>query len=320
MLSTPIEFLGEEQRNKLFIKREDLIPYSFGGNKARKAFLFFNKIDSGNFDYVVTYGSSHSNHCRIVSNMAAARKIKCCIISPLEVSDITYNSYFMQLFGAKIITVPVDRVHDTIDVTLRQLMKDGQKPYFIPGGGHSIIGTKAYVQCYNEICDYEFTNKIHFDFIFFASGTGTTQAGLICGQLLHEDEREIVGISIARNKSRGREIIINSIHEFLFKQKAAQFISEEDIQRRTIFIDDYIGVGYSKKNETILSTIKDALIKYGLPLDSTYTGKAFYGMKQYLFTHQIQSKNILFIHTGGTPLFFNDLDLFEGYFREHFNS
>ena len=43
---TPIQRLVF-QNNNLYIKREDLIPFSFGGNKARKAKLFFDEIDSG---------------------------------------------------------------------------------------------------------------------------------------------------------------------------------------------------------------------------------------------------------------------------------
>lgn len=45
MENTPIQFLDTEQENALYIKRDDLIPYSFGGNKARKACLFFEEID-----------------------------------------------------------------------------------------------------------------------------------------------------------------------------------------------------------------------------------------------------------------------------------
>ena len=44
---------------------------------------------------------------------------------------------------------------------------------------------------------------------------------------------------------------------------------------------------------------------YGIPLDETYTGKAFMGMSEYIY--EISDKNILFIHTGGTPLFFDAL-------------
>lgn len=36
MENTPIQFLDTEQENALYIKRDDLIPYSFGGNKARQ--------------------------------------------------------------------------------------------------------------------------------------------------------------------------------------------------------------------------------------------------------------------------------------------
>jgi D-cysteine desulfhydrase len=52
------------------------------------------------------------------------------------------------------------------------------------------------------------------------------------------------------------------------------------------------------------------MIQHGIPLDSTYTGKAFWGMMQYIKKEQIKEKNILFIHTGGTPLFFDDLERF----------
>lgn len=300
---TPIQFLGVEQGNKLYIKREDLIPYSFGGNKARKGYLFFEEFDKGGYDCVVTYGSSHSNHCRIISNMAAARNMKCYIIGPVEVSDSTFNSRFMDLFGAEISTVPVEQVHDTIENKLQELRDEGHNPYFIPGGGHGNIGTEAYVQCYNEIKEYEEKRGIYFDYIFFASGTGTTHAGLVCGQLLNKDDREIIGISIARKNPRGRDVVIESIREYL----GGVGISEEEIQKKTVFVDDYIGAGYGKDCESVTAIIKDIMLKYGMPLDSTYTGKAFYGMKQYLMNNQIKNKKILFIHTGGTPLFFDDL-------------
>ena len=34
-----------------------------------------------------------------------------------------------------------------------------------------------------------------------------------------------------------------------------------------------------------------------------------YGMCEYLKEANIKDKKILFIHTGGTPLFFNDIDV-----------
>ena len=212
----------------------------------------------------------------------------------------------MKMFGAEIITVPVSCVHDTIEEKIRQLRKYGFKPYFIPGGGHGNLGTQAYVGCYSEIREYEQKYNVHFEYIFFASGTGTTHSGLVCGQLINGESRSIVGISIARKKARGQKVVIESINDYL-KEKNIN-ISNEQVEANTHFVDDYIGTGYGKDNIEIRETIMSVMIKYGVPLDSTYTGKAFLGMKKYIIDNKIEGKNILFIHTGGTPLFFDDIE------------
>ena len=66
MFNTPIELLNENVGSKIYMKRDDLIPFSFGGNKARKAEKFKKEIVKNKNDVVVTYGSSSSNHFRIV--------------------------------------------------------------------------------------------------------------------------------------------------------------------------------------------------------------------------------------------------------------
>lgn len=118
---TPIIDLGEYQNNHLWIKRDDLIPFSFGGNKARKARLFFNDIDNGDYDCVVAYGSGSSNHCRVIANECCIREMKCNTISPQEEgSEYTFNKQMMVLFGAEIDTVPIDEVSITIEKRLNR--------------------------------------------------------------------------------------------------------------------------------------------------------------------------------------------------------
>jgi len=305
-IKTPIHKVICLENNALYVKREDFIPFSFGGNKARKAQLFFEEIDRNTYDCVVTYGSSSSNHCRVVSNMAYARGMKSYIISPEEASDETYNSKFMELFGTEITVCPVSKVHDTIENKLMSLKEEGLNPYFIAGGGHGNIGTQAYVNCYEEIRQFEFENNIHFDYIFHASGTGTTQAGLICGQLINRDERKIIGISIARKNPRGREVILESIQDYMRENKIS--ISEDSIDNATIFVDDFVGGGYGISTDEVDEVVQNVMRKNGLPLDKTYTGKAFAGMLEYIKQNRIMNKKILFIHTGGTPLFFDSLN------------
>lgn len=303
-MNTPIHKVLENA-NTIYFKREDFIPFSFGGNKARKAQYFFREIDRLKHDCVVTYGSSSSNHCRIIANMAASRGIPCFIIGPTEASGYTFNTAMMNLLDARIKTVPVAEVHDTIEETLMNLRCAGINPYFIEGGGHGNLGTQAYVDCYNEIREYEQEKGIHFDYMFFASGTGTTQAGLVCGKLLNNDDCEIIGISIARRNPRGRQVVIDSIKSYLDLVNAG--FSEKTIQDATVFLDEFIGDGYASSCSKINDTIKRLLIDTGIPLDATYTGKAYTAMLDIIKTRNINGKNILFIHTGGTPLFFDYL-------------
>ncbi len=57
----------------------------------------------------------------------------------------------------------------------------------------------------------------------------------------------------------------------------------------------------------ILSVIREMLRHNGIALDPTYTGKAFTGLLTYLREKCIVGKRILFIHTGGLPLFFDEI-------------
>ena len=290
----------------LYIKRDDLLPYSFGGNKARKAVKFFEEIDKGDYDCVVTYGSGKSNHCRVIANMAAGHEMECHIISSEETAERTFNSILMELFGANITVCPVVRVHDTIEAVMASLKSEGKNPYFILGGGHGNLGTGAYVDCYHEIRQFEKANNIKFDYIFHASGTGTTQAGLVCGALLDHDPVKIVGISIARKNPYGRNVVLESVRDYL--GSVHERLSEKVIEDAVIFDDSYIQDGYGKSGDSVRNLIKYMMAAHGIPMDSTYVGKACAGMFEYIKKNRIADKNILFIHTGGTPLFFNDLE------------
>lgn len=304
MYPTPIVKMNySDGKNNFYIKRDDLHPISFGGNKARKAVLFFEDIIAKNADSVITYGSSSSNHCRVIANIAASYRLPCYIITPEENRYETSNSRIVNIFGATLIYCSINNVKQTIDETLNKLVKQGYNPYFIEGGGHGNIGTQAYVDAYNEIINYEKSQKIYFDYIFHTSGTGTTQAGLICGKLINKDDRKIIGISNARKNPYGSNVVLKSVNDYLISKKIEPIESNE-----VLFIDDYVLNGYGDYNSFIIDTIREVLISDGIPLDTTYTGKAFWGMKEYVKKYNLINKNILFIHTGGTPLFFDKLE------------
>ena len=305
---TPIEYYGECNSNQLYIKRDDLTEPTLGGNKVRKLELFLQEAKEQNADYIVTYGAPQSNHCRLTVATANKLGFKTLLILAKN-NDINYNGNFLiyDLYDTEIVWTDTDKVPETIDHTLNSLKEKGFRPYLIQGGGHGDLGTHAYRLAYDEIIQQEQDLGLHFSHIFHASGTGTTQAGLVAGKLLNQQDTEVIGISVARNRKRGSEVIEESILSYLSQYQKEAFYNKDVLR----FIDDYVGDGYADIYPDITKTIKMVVKQSNILLDPVYTGKAFYGMMQYINTHQIKEQNILFIHTGGIPLLFNYANTFQ---------
>jgi len=305
---TPIQYYGEYNNNKVYIKRDDLTEPVLGGNKVRKLELFLAEAKKQEANYIVTYGAAQSNHCRLT--VATANKLGFKTLLILAKSDaVNYNGNFLiyDLYDTEIVWTDTDKVPETIDHTLNKLREKGFQPYFIQGGGHGHLGTHAYKLAYDEIIQQEKKLESAFTHIFHASGTGTTQAGLVVGKLLKRKNTNIIGISVARNEKRGLEVIEESILSYL-SQYEKKYLYNENV---LCFIDNYVGEGYADIYPEITNTIKTVVKQSSILLDPVYTGKAFYGMLQYISENQIKGQSVLFIHTGGIPLLFNYAKTFQ---------
>ncbi|MDY2939245.1 MAG: pyridoxal-phosphate dependent enzyme [Fusicatenibacter sp.] len=312
-MSTPVYELHSDNGNRMFVKRDDLLSFGLGGNKVRIAAAFFDDMKAKNCDTMIAYGSASSNLCRVIANRCAMEQIPCYIICSQSESEttreVTSNTRLMELLHAVIIPCKKDAIAPAVENTLLQLRREGRRPYYIYGNkygtGNEGVPARAYADAYDEIIGDEASLGVTFDYIFHASGTGATQSGLICGHLLHGDQKKIVGISVSRDRERGSSIIAQGVTSLLAeKGYTNKFSPSEEI----ILEDGYRRGGYGLYDREILSCIRKEFCTNSLPLDPIYTGKAFLGMEEYLKDHQIRGKNILFLHTGGTPLFYDCLN------------
>lgn len=305
---TPIQFYSSFKTNDIYIKRDDLTDLSLGGNKVRKLEYFLADALEKKADCIVTYGSVQSNHCRLTAAAASRNGLKTVLLLSKS-NDLNFNgNYFLyDLFDAEVVWVDTHKVPETIEETLTQLKNKGYNPYFIQGGGHGNLGTHAYKLAFDEILNQEKENKVDFDYIFHASGTGTTQAGLIAGNIINQSMKKIVGISIARNKDRGTQVILDSLKDYLGELG----ISANALQDQITFNDSYIGNGYANIYKEVLNTIRTVAKHSGILLDPVYTGKAFHGMLDYIKVAGLKNNKVLFIHTGGSPLLFNYANKFK---------
>lgn len=298
--------------NHFYMKRDDLLPFSFGGNKVRFAQKFLEDMKREYCDSMIIYGNYHSNLCRILSTLCHKLGMPCYMVHNTE--DIkeqkeTQNSRVIRAMGVREIPCGKTGIAHAVQQAMDELTEKGYRPYYIYGNtkgqGREWVPVEAYAEAYEEICRQEEEKGVHFDYIFLASSTNATQAGLLAGSLKAGDNRKIIGISVSRNAKRGKEVIASDLNAYADK---FGYSFPEDWKEHIYFTDEYLGDGYGRYSSKTADIIRKIYGEEGIPLDMTYTGKAFYGMVRYLEEHQIHDKNILFLHTGGTPLFFDFLE------------
>ena len=296
-IKTPVIQIPDK-KNSIYVKRDDLLPFSFGGNKVRIALEFINDMKKQGKDCIVGYGNARSNLSRALANLCYQFKIPCHIISPADEDGTridTYNSKMVLSCDAKFHYCRKTDVKETVESVLKDIRKEGLKPYYIygdsTGKGNEHTPMLAYAKLYEEI-------KGQYDYIFLATGTGMTQGGLLAGKAINNGVEKIVGISVARSAAQEIEVLRKSLKCFSDRV--------QKIENHKINVEDaYLCDGYGTYNRQIEKTIHQQLTCNGMPLDPTYTGKAFWGMQDYLNRKGITGKKVLFIHTGGTPLFFD---------------
>ena len=305
---TQVTFLMEgEDGNRIYVKRDDLIPKYQGGNKVRIALAHREEMKKRGADLMISYGSPSSNLNRVIAMMCREEGIPCRIITSREekASSLTRNEKLVRESGAELFECGKSGVRETVAAVLKDAREEGFSPYYVYGNeygqGLEHIPAESYAACFQEILRQQEESGGPFDYLFHASGTGGTQAGLICGRALAHSETEIVGISVAREEERGKSAVEAAVKAFAQRHPE---MPEKDA--KIIFDTAALQGGYGQAGEEERQLIRRMWEEKKIPLDRTYTGKAFYGMMHYLKRNQIRNSRILFLHTGGTPLFLDE--------------
>ncbi len=295
-LPTPLIYLrrlSERFGANIFIKRDDLTGGLFGGNKERM--LEYILARAQNSTVVVTVGTENSNHCRLTASCAnkLGLKTELVIIKSTQGGASSVNAAWLKQLGAIMHATSKRDVPETIERCLASLLKRGEKPYFIPAGGHTKEGVFAYAAAAIEAHEQFKAHNINPDYIVVPAGTGTTQAGLVLGMRALGRESRIVGISVARDAERCVSEIMG-ITEEARAELALPYVPQEAV----ILYDEYIGAGYgipTKESEEAVETVASC---EGIPVDPTYNAKAFAGLFDLLRKKKLGGTVVYWL-TGG---------------------
>ena len=140
---TPIEagprFSSALGGPNIYIKRDDLLGLSAGGNKTRKLeFLVADAIEQG-ADTLITCGAVQSNHCRLTLAAAVKEGLKCRLVLEERVAgsyklEASGNNFLFQLLGVESITVVPggSDMAAAMQKAADEVAAAGRKAYIIP--------------------------------------------------------------------------------------------------------------------------------------------------------------------------------------------
>ena len=299
-----LEKISTELGVNIFLKRDDQTGSEVSGNKVRKLeYSIKEAIDQG-CDTLITCGGIQSNHAR--STAAAAIKAGLSSILVLrtnEEPEVDGNYFIDRLLGADIKFITSDEYsnnrQEIMENIVKELEKDERKGYIIPEGASNGVGSLGYINFVKEVLEFEEKTDVAFDTIVVAVGSGGTYAGIHMGNDIYLDgKRRVVGFNVCDTAEFFKEKVKEIIKE------SKEYLNEKDLEKvkseNMDIIDGYVGEGYALSTEEELNFIWDLAKKEGVILDPVYTGKAMFGLHNEIKKGSFKnSKNILFVHTGG---------------------
>lgn len=307
--TTALEFLPRLTQvlggPRIYIKRDDQLGLTAGGNKTRKLeFLIADALAQG-ADTVITVGAVQSNHCRLTAAAAVREGLKCRIVLEQRVPDsydprASGNNFLFDLLGVEAVTV-VNAGEDLAAVMAGirdELAAVGRRAYIIPGGGSTPLGALGYVACAEEILSQAFEQGIVFDRVVCASGSGGTHAGLLVGMAGNHANLPITGINVRRERD------IQEAHVHGLAQSTAELLQLPfGVPHAAVVCrDEWVGPGYSLPTPEMVEAVRLLAGLEGILLDPVYTGKAMAGLIGLVRSGEIAPhEKVLFLHTGGSP-------------------
>lgn len=303
---TPIHELSRLTRllggPRIYIKRDDLTGLACGGNKTRKLEYLVGQALAEGADTLLTAGAMQSNHCRQTAAAAASLGMGChLLLGGAEPAAVTGNLLLDHLLGARIHWAGDNRKGEDIPALAEQLRSLGRRPFTVPYGGSTELGATGFVEALFELDRQAGALGLNFDHLVFASSSGGTQAGLMVGKRLLNQNYRITGIAIDK-AGDGEQSLAERILELA--NATALFLGTGfRLSSTDLHLDDgYSGSGYGEVSPGDREAIQLLAGHEGILLDPVYTGRAMAGLiamvRQGCFS---PDEKVLFWHTGGTP-------------------
>jgi L-cysteate sulfo-lyase len=281
---------------RLMVKRDDAIPFGFGGNKVRKLELAGAAAVGAGADTLVTVGGVQSNHARATAATAVRLGLRCLIIANGQRPQrLTGNALLNDLLGADIEYIASRNEREpAIRAAMDRLRRGGRVPFEVPLGASTPLGALGFARAIGELVAQDMVP----DVIVHASSSGGTQAGIVAGCTLWGLSTRVIGVS-ADDPAASIQATIRSI--IAGTGALVGLDGEAFADARPIVVDDgFIGDGYGVPSPASTEAQRLAARTEALFVDHAYTAKALGALIAAVRAGRFRdNESVLFWHTGG---------------------
>jgi D-cysteine desulfhydrase len=304
-LPTPLvrmENLSTSVGADIWVKRDGLTHPVYGGNKVRKFEFVFGDLLQKRARAVITGGGLGSHHTLATAFLArrfGLQAVCAYYCQPLS-QEVRRNLRLSAGLGVE--------AHFCGDYAglavsfvwqyLRWWVRTRRRPYFVYPGAPGTLGTLGYVNAVFEMqAQWQATKEREADTVFVATGSCGTLAGLLLGARLAGISSRVVGVRVIEEDVANRAKIArlaNRAARHLRQRDPAVPRVEIDAQEVEL-LDGYLGPGYAHPTQEGRQAVALVARTEGLPLETTYTGKAMAALLDHARHHP--GTRLLFVDT-----------------------
>jgi 1-aminocyclopropane-1-carboxylate deaminase/D-cysteine desulfhydrase-like pyridoxal-dependent ACC family enzyme len=294
-------------RVEVWIKREDLLPLAFGGNKLRNLEFLVGAALAEGADTLVTSGRRWSNHARLTAAAGAKAGLAVhLVLSGPPVDPPNPGVRLDELLGATVHQAATDDRAERsaiVERVLGELRAAGRRPYLVAIGGTGIIGAIGQVLAGLELADGAAAAGIRLDTVVVPSATGGTQAGLLVGLRTAGVATTVHGVAVTPPEPLRSDIaaIVAGLGGIggLVEVNGAELVLD----------GSQLGAGYGRPTEAAAEATKLLARTEGILVDPIYTAKALAGLVALARDGVLDGRRVVFWHAGGSPGLFEPLQV-----------
>ncbi|MGH9902112.1 MAG: D-cysteine desulfhydrase family protein [Pyrinomonadaceae bacterium] len=290
---------------RLLIKRDDLTGTGFGSNKVRKLDYVMARALADGATTVITIGGEKSNHVRVTAAVCARLGLRCVLVlNRAEPGTIPpglkpASRFVYEMFGTEMHWVESREEREPAARALTEKLRaGGARAIYIPLGVSFPLGALGFVRAVREVLAQCEGVGARPNYVFHASTSGGTQAGMIVGyRAFCREPVTVVGVSpddpAGVISARVAEIV-NGVCDLL---EADEYrVSREGVT----ILDQYVGPGYGLDTPEAAEASRLVAATEGIILDPVYTAKAMAALRDWIAKGRLtENDTVLFWHTGG---------------------